>query len=302
MLGFLKYKRLCVELIKEYRPDIIITFSDSIYAILGQHLAIKFRIKCVVDMYDHFEAFDSAKIPGVVHVYKRAVRKSHAVTTASSLLAKYVQHNYPPKGPVETFINGTPKNIFFPLNKNQCRKEYQMEENALVIGYAGAISKDRGIKILFDAFLQLTTKYPNLRLVLAGTKDSHTNIPKHPSITYFKTIPYQQINSFINTFDISVICNTNNILGHYAFPGKVFKMLACGVTVISSDIDSMKKIFKDYPECVYKRDDLKSLISVLQKQIENPTKQNIPILSWSDIGNQYHAFLKNLFAQDSRLA
>ena len=78
MRGFLPglpgYFRRARQLIGEFRPDIIWACSDAYHAILGARLAREFHCGLVIDLYDNFEAFSATKVPGVLSMFRSAVK------------------------------------------------------------------------------------------------------------------------------------------------------------------------------------------------------------------------------------
>ena len=50
-------------LIRDFHPDIIWACSDAYHAIFGCRLSQECQAKCVIDLYDNFEAFGATKLP-----------------------------------------------------------------------------------------------------------------------------------------------------------------------------------------------------------------------------------------------
>ena len=57
---------------------------------------------------------------------------------------------------------------FLLTQSNELKEKIGLQQDAVVLGFVGRLSKDKGIDILFEAFNLLVKKYPFLRLILAG--------------------------------------------------------------------------------------------------------------------------------------
>ena len=69
-------------------------------------------------------------------------------------------------------LNGVNLDKFKPLwdrrdNAAALRKKYGLE-NSIIVLFAGAIRERKGVHLLVDAFKQVSAKYPNAKLVIAG--------------------------------------------------------------------------------------------------------------------------------------
>jgi len=73
------------------RADVIWACSDSIYGIIGNWPSRRFHVPLVFDLYDDFEYFLAAKLPGIKQAYRHVVRKSDVVTCVSHPLHRLVR-------------------------------------------------------------------------------------------------------------------------------------------------------------------------------------------------------------------
>src|SRR5262249_55042496 len=76
--------------IRDFYPDIIWACSDAYHAIFGCRLSQKCQPKCVIDLYDNFEAFGATKLPPVLALFKHAVKRADGVTCFSQRLAERI--------------------------------------------------------------------------------------------------------------------------------------------------------------------------------------------------------------------
>lgn len=273
------------------QADVIWACSDSFYGIIGYWLSRRFHIPMVFDLYDNFEYFLAGRIPLVRHFYRRALRKSDAVTCVSRPLGRLIQ-SYGRNGPVLVLENGVPKDLFRPLDKGLCRKDLNLPQDCRLVGTAGAIFRNRGIVALFKAFESLEPKYPDLHLALAGPRD--VEIPSHPRIHDMGTLGYERIPDFLNALDIGVICNRQDAFGSYCFPQKAREMMACGLPFIAARVGSMEGLLADHPSWLFKPEDETDLARAIEDRLNDRTTEYGRIPSWADLGEDLGALLVQL--------
>ncbi len=290
--GPAEYCRMVLRAASTVRPDIILTFSDSIYAILGAWLAPKVKSKLVVDCYDNFESYASAKIPFVLPLFKHVIRKADAVTTNSQILAHKILSEYAPQGPVRPIENGVDSKIFFPQDRNQARESFRLPREAILIGTAGALHRNRGMEILFKGFEKLSAQYPNLHLVLAGAREPRLQLPDHSHVHYLGMLPLDKIPQFISMLDLAVICNKPSKFGNYCFPQKVYEILACKVPLLAARVGAIVDLLKDHQRLLFEPDNLEDFIEKSKFLIDNPEQTlNIEIQTWAGLAKK----MENLF-------
>ncbi len=128
--GLIHYILKTRNVIRNFRPEVIVAASDSIYGILGAGFGKLFRLPCVFDLYDNFESFAAIRIPGVLPLYRRAINHSAGITCVSDPLADYIMRRYRPSGTVITLENGLSNDIFYPRDKVMCRRDLGLPRNA----------------------------------------------------------------------------------------------------------------------------------------------------------------------------
>ena len=179
--------------------------------------------------------------------------------------------------------NAVDKELFFPKDKSECRMAWDLPKDAFIIGTAGALTHNRGVDVLIEAFLNFEEKNPNSLLLLAGPKN--ITIPKHQKIKYLGHLPFHKVPSMLNALDVAVICNRDNDFGRYCFPQKAREMMACHVPIVAADIGSMAMLFKHHPDWLYSPDDADSLEKAIEKRLIGGTAIYNHVLSWSEAGD-----------------
>ncbi len=293
-LALRKYPRRAVALAREFRPDVIWACSDAYHAIFGSWLATHVRTRCVIDLYDDFETFTASQFPGVLPLFRRAVRAADGVSAFSPRLAQHVSRTYARTKPISVIENGIRKDLFYPQDRNLCRRSLGLPENATIIGTAGALDKGRGIEALFQAFELLSAEFDDLHLALAGPRQRGLRIPTGSRVHDFQQLPHATVPVFINALDLAVVCYRRSAQGEVSFPQKAYEILACRVPLVAAAVGSMNELLATYPQCLFEPDDPQSLAAAARRQLENRTAVDVPTPSWADAARQLADFFEKV--------
>ena len=296
-----RYFRQARQLIENFRPDVIWTGSDAFHAIFGYKLAREVQCKLVIDLYDNFEAFAAIKVPGVLSMFRTAVKSADGITVFSQRLADYIVPTYPVSNAHAIILNGVRKDLFFCQDQSNCRRDLRLPLNTKIIGVAGALDGSRSIDDLFSAFEILAGENPDLHLALAGPRDKKQFIPIGPQIHDFRELPHEQVPMFVNALDLAVICYRQSAQGEYSFPQKAYEIIACGVPMVAAAVGSMKELLRNHPECLYEPGNPQDLARVIRLQLERKTNLQIPVPSWSDSAAQLNKFLQDTVGLKSKI-
>jgi len=273
------------------RADCMWACSDSIYGIIGYGLSKKYHIPIVFDLYDNFEFFFLASLPLVKQLYRYVVKKCDAVTCVSRPLARLVNTYGRHRQPI-VLENAIRKDLFLPLDKEKCRKKLNLPPNVRLVGTAGALSKNRGIKILFEAFDKIKNNYPDLHLAVAGPRNE--KVPRGPRIHDLGALPLEKVPTFLNALDIGIVCNLENRFGKYCFPQKTREIMACNIPIIAAKVGSMQELLADKPEWLYEPGDSGALAKAIEYRLVNcDTDYEVPP-SWYDLADTLEGVMQKI--------
>ncbi len=289
--GLVRFYRKALETARTIQPDVILSFSDSLYVLIGGWIAAKTGAKHVPDLYDAFESFRSGKLPGVIPLFKNSVRRAAGVSVVSAFLRDRVLREYPPRGPVRILPNGVRTDLFYLMDKADCRQRLGLPSDARILACAGALNRDRGIQTVFDAFFLLKQKFPDLILLLAGPKDRHTMIPEHPDVRYLGQLPLAETPVVVNAADVLVVCVKNSLFGQGSFPQKVHELIACRAVFVAGSIDALKNLLKNYPQCLFEPENPESLCRAAEHQLNSGIVFDLDAPGWPDIAKDFEKFL-----------
>jgi glycosyltransferase involved in cell wall biosynthesis len=287
------------ELMTSFQPDFVWACSDAYQVIFGTWLAQRAKTKCIVDLYDNFEAFTASKLPFIRPLFRRAVKEAHGVTCFSQRLADNVVQTYGRTKPTSVIENGTHKDLFYPEERDACRQRLGLPTDAQIIGTAGALHRSRGIDTLFRAFELLAAKNENLHLALAGPRPRGMRIPTDARVHDLGVLAHEKVPCFINALDLAVICYRQSAQGEFSFPQKAYEIMACRVPLIAAAVGCMNELLIDYPGCLYEPENPQSLAEAALLQLKNRTTVPIEVPSWTDSAKQLANFFEKVIQGDT---
>ena len=297
-LALRNYPKHALALARDFRPDVIWACSDAYHAIFGSWLAKHARTRCVIDLYDDFETFAASRVPGVLPLFRRAVKFADGVSAFSQRLANHVARSYERTKPTCVIENGICRDLFYPQDREECRRLLGLPEKARIIGTAGALDKGRGIEALFKAFRLLSAEADDLHLALAGPRQSGLRIPTGPRVHDFKQLPHATVPLLINALDLAVVCYRRSAQGEVSFPQKAYEIIACRVPLIAATVGSMNELLAEYPQCLYEPENPNSLAHAIERQLEARTVVNLPTPSWEDSARQLADFFEKILREN----
>lgn len=292
--GCWQYPRRLVEIVADFRPEVIWACSDAFHAIAGAALSQVTGIPLVIDLYDNFESYTATRLPGVVPLFRAACRRAAGLTVVSRMLHDYVISAYKVKTPVVIIGNGVRKELFYPRNQREMRLKLDLPVNARLIGTAGAISADRDIAVLFDAFFKLAADDPLLYLVFAGYRDATPSRYRHPRILDLGVLPYENVPEFYSALNVAVICNQDSAFGRYCFPQKLYEIIACHTPLVAAEIGDVRELLIDHPDSLYQPGDSSDLAEKIIKQLVSPLPIDRIPLTWIELGKKLEDFLRTV--------
>lgn len=267
-----------------FDPDLVIAASDIPHVALGAWLARKLRRPFVADLYDNFEGFGQARIPGMVPALRRAVRSADVVLTTSDPLRRLVAGEYGATGEIIAMPSSVDTAVFHPREKLAARERLGLPVDALLVGTAGGLYRDKGIGVLYEAWEVLSKRRPDVHLVLAGPHDPAFPPPAGERVHALGLLRHGRVAELFCALDVGAICVLDTPFGRYCFPQKAYEMLACGLPFAAADIGALGDLLKQWHDsCLYRSDDPEALAVCIERQLAQAFVPPLPVDDWSEL-------------------
>lgn len=290
--GISRYFKQLYRTLDSFCPDLVWAGSDAYHAIVAWQYCRFYRVPFVIDLYDNYESFNGTKVPGVRALFRRACRAADGLTVISHMLDDYVDTTYGTHRPRRVLGNAVPKEVFFPREKQEARESLGLPKTGRLIGTAGALTKERGISVLFDAFLRLAADDPDLWLVLAGPRDETLRRYPQERIIDLGILDPDRVPLVLNALDVAVICNLDSDFGRYCFPQKFYEIVACGVPVVAANVGEMKRLLAPWPDLLFPPTSAAVLAERIGRQLGAPLfPHEIQVPAWKDQAIELERFL-----------
>ncbi|QQS55639.1 MAG: glycosyltransferase [Candidatus Competibacteraceae bacterium] len=293
--GGLTYPCQALRLLRMFAPDLLVGASDAPHIILSDWLAKRLGVPFAADLYDHFESFGLSRLPGIVPLYRRALRRATVVTCVSEPLADLVRDDYGVHGVVLALPSTIDRTIFYPRDRWACRARLGLPLDAKLIGTAGGLSKEKGIEPLYRAFERIAQENQNVHLVLAGSLDPECPPPQDSRVHYLGMMPHAQTAELFSALDAGVVYLRDTPYGRYSFPQKAYEMVACGAPLAVARVGAMTTLFQSSIQTLYEPDDVASLAHCLKAQLARPEVVALKIPDWGELASLAEKAYLDLF-------
>jgi len=280
--GFMKYLSCLNQLLRKFKPDVILASSDCFHVIWGIVLGKTFKVPCVVDLYDNYESYKLSKTTRIIPIYRYALKKADAISCVSNPLEKFTALSCQFKGKIGVIGNAIDKNLFYSRDLFKCRDHFGLLKNIKIIGTAGRLFEKRGINNLYRAFEELAQLNPNLYLAVVGVGPRDDRVFQHPNIIDLGVLAYDEIPFFFNMLDVAIICNKNNDFGLYCYPQKANEILACEIPLVAANVGVMTDMLSEHKEHLFDSENWRDLVGKIQQQLFHPKKLKIRCDIWSE--------------------
>ena len=257
-ITIIKDLRALIELYKYFKnqkPDIVYTFTPKagLLGVMASFLSrVPVRIHNIVGM-PLMEATGKKFI-----LLKFIERLTYFFSTNlfcnSFGLKKFINENLTKKD-VKVIAQGSINGVdteFFKNTKTLDEKElirdkFKIDKKDFVITFVGRIVKDKGINELIEAFINLSKKYNNLKLLLVGDYEEHLNPIKNEnkilidSLDSIITVGFQNdIRDFLSITDLFVLPSYREGL-----PNSLIEAGSFGIPLLATNINGCNEIIDD---------------------------------------------------------
>ena len=261
--GPARYLRKAAEIVKAFRPDWIVGFSDTYFGIIARHLAGRHQTRAAIDAYDNYESYLPWCFP-LHRAWRNALKEAEVVTAAGPQLAHLLQAHRPGRSVHVVPMSADP--AFMPLDRPACRARMGMPAGSRLIGYCGSLTEGRGIGDVLLAAETLARDIPDAQLVLSGRKSRKIHLP--PKVKWMGYLPDPDIPVLLNCMDAVAVPNRLSAFGRYSYPVKLYEAMACGIPVLATATEPSKWILQNQAMFLANPDDPFDMVRKLKDVLQ----------------------------------
>jgi len=292
--GIGRYRAIISKVAEEFSPDIVLSVSDVYHVLAGDWLAKKFGLIHVVDLYDNYESFTAARVPGVVSLFRRALARADGIVCVSHPLKRFVLDVCRPVAEPLVVINAADTANFFPRDRAECRRHFNLPEGKKLVGIGGAISSGRGIQTVFDVHKRQLDRGGTIHLVLAGAVGRGVEVPEGEFVHYLGELDYAEMPLFYGSLDVGIIANKASGFGRYCFPQKFFEMLSCGTPMVVAATGEVRELMRSCKQALFQPEIAEDLSMAILSQLESPCIPAVEVSSWDQQGALLSGYLEKM--------
>ena len=277
IMFFYKY----IKVVSFMKPDIIIASSDSHFGLIGLITAKICKIPFVFDIYDDYRVFGTNKLPFMKTFFELAVKKANLVICSSKPLHKQLTNKNRSCIVIE---NGVDTERFCPTSMTDAREKIGISNDKIVIGYFGALGKNRGIETLIQAINILKNDLPQISLLIAGKNTLGITFDKS-CIDYRGEVEQEKIPLFINASDVVVIPYLPDPQVNMSNPCKLAEYLSCETPIVATKVSDLENLLGTVPKALCLPSNTEDMERAIKWQLEN--RRTIPLpnnLTWEELG------------------
>ena len=185
--------------------------------------------QCIYDCMDWHQGF-SATSPQFLEAEKELGRHAQLVICSSSSLKVYCEHSFN-RNEVVLIRNATDVNLFSTMPA--------IRKDRSVIGYIGAIEHWFNEPLIID----VANALPEMDFILVGhISDTHNKLKNSSNIQCMGECTVDQLEFYIEQFDVGIIPFIDNDLTRHTDPVKVYEYLAAGRPVVSTPLPEIERL------------------------------------------------------------
>ncbi len=251
---FANWFRVCKMLWKRRRAFQVWHFHDPelLLVLTAFHMVTRSNVALVYDLHEHTPSIILAREwisprfrRAISSVFQRleqlAMRRCHLVVAATETIAAYAEKS----GAQTVCVKNYPLE---PAVHSKQRQRKRADDNLVHLIYAGGLTETRGIREIIEAVGRLKNDTAHLTLLGEFSPEKFreeimANLPN--SVTVLDRVPFLDVEAFLDTADIGLVClhpTPNHI---EALPVKLFEYMRAGLPVIASNFPKWESIIRE---------------------------------------------------------
>ncbi len=296
--------RVLRDVIREHDIDVVV----GAHVLAGTAMiraAKKYDVPVIFDLKDWFPdsaaayyknpALQWALRSGVLAITRYNLDRSDLVTTVSpGLVEKLRTYGYDPT----LITNGVNTDLFRPMDSRPMRSRLGIDDDAFVLGFAGAVERWYALDEVIRAFPEVLAIRPDAVLLIVGgslftdyseeLKRLAADLGIADRVIFTGAVDYAEMPHYIAPMDLCTIPLSPPQWIDIALPNKYFEYSACGKPILSTPIPDMMRMGGDHLFIYKNRDEF---VPKIREVLDGPGRYDISVSehSWR---NKARAFEK----------
>lgn len=179
-------------------------------------------------------------VPLMNYLEKNIPKYAGNITVVSSFIKDKAKEYKLDNDNISQIPNGCAIDCLKPLNKRECRKIVNLEDNKSVFVYMGRVH--HSFKKLYDSFMKLEPE--NIILLCIGEFNGYYD--KKENIVFTGYINYEKLPYYLGAADILLLPMENNSIEKARWPIRFGDYLSSGRPVVSTRVGEVGKIIEEY--------------------------------------------------------
>ena len=278
----LTFKRSFASVVKDFRPDVVVSFSVPTSGWQSLAVCKKLRVPFVFRALDVSHLIRKSVFSRLILSAERFIyRNASAVSANNPAMADYCQT----MGAVasRTFVDLPPIDLSHfadgQSQREQVRSKLGIPAESKVILYMGSFFYFSGLPQLVDEFARSAQDDKVLVLVGGGEQDQElrqqvAKLGLTKKVIFTGFVGFNELPNYLAAADVAVNPMQASLVSNAAFPNKVIQYLATGLAVATTRLRGLDLTFGDVPGIRYSE----KPETVMRDALELSSSRELPAL------------------------
>lgn len=267
------YPRLA-SLLKEFKPDIIDLWEEPWGLVSAHACLLRNRLLPQTRIVSETEQNINKSLPLPFERMRSYTLRNANFAVGRNAEAIEVLRSKGYKGPAEVVPNAVDAELFRPLNRQQCRSQWEMR--GFVAGYVGRLVEEKGLMDMVEALPSCSSEI-NLLFVGSGPfeeplKRRVQELNKADQVRFLPAQPLEGLPSIMNALDVLVLPSRTTESWKEQFGRVIIEAHACQTPVIGSSSGAIPDVIGAGGLVVRERDP-SALAAAMMRMASSPEQR-----------------------------